>query len=1352
MADTLSLLFQLDADGRPAVAEFQRVRKAFATEIAALRKSVVQSFTLPPIKLPTTPATSTRGRSRQADEHIKDFRRIEAEAAKSAKVQEREQARLNRAVQALQRQRSAAIITGWRAEERAAVASFRAQERAAQQAARSIASAFRGIGPGLQSLGRTLTIGITAPLLALGAASLKSAKDIDANVNTLKAFTGSAEAAERRLAQLIKTSRETPGLTTRLGLTLDAQLRVAQTTQETIDRVLPAIGRLNAVQRLDDPSNFVRNLGQLVTQNFERSDLKELVGQSPVAGQIISELFNVDSPTNAKAIREAARKMGITSTDAFFTAFAAAAARNQALATVTESIATRFDKVVDRVQVALRPLGLAILNAIEPFIEPVSKFIERIGDAFNSLSEPVKTAIVVIGGLALVVGPLVFVLGSIATAIAGVVTAVGTIATVVAAVGLPAIAAAVGGIVVLIGEWIAILAALGLAWKTNFLNIRGLVTDAATVILDAFSRIKAVFEDAYLRILPTLQSITGKVLGVVTAFWDKFGRDIVNVVRGSFEVVLRILEATLRFFGNFVDLITKLIDGDFRGAFRAFARILVNAGDGFFQFFRAAGRAFVLGIKRLIDLVIEAAGRITEAAKTLAEKFINSLKTALIAGAPSVSSALVAMLALAVATIDPGTIIADFAKRFVAALRRAASEGITIPVNTVPQDNLQRIELNPDGSLKRKPSRGTATSEADKGADAETRRRIRLLELEAQRAEAIAGQRISAENIHFDQRRTSLRDFTNFQIKEEEAVFEKKKAVFAAERAEAEKLGKGRELALGEIRLKELQAELDFTDRRNQLLANQQREELEAAKAHRQALLNIQEQADDDELARLEDLQRQGAVTAFDIATRQAEIEKAARDRRRGELDTQLAEAGQNVEERQRILDEIKKFDDESAESVKRNERLKRIALQETADAYRDYALAIQEALESAAQATRDAAAVTLSRLNARVLLTQRQRIERQFALDAAQLQAEQRASDLRIENLEREAVAKAKAAGEYEQKVLEIQRTFNELRIAEENRFDQERRKMEEDRRAELERADPNSTRSLFGDAFADFVQVIRATAAEAGLAISNLQTILGGFGAAAAEHFAAASASAGNFISILLDGIDQINAGLGDMLQNWILTGETGSGALRKLLASTLAYYSRTFLIKALDNVGEGFSNLAKASAAAAAGNFFSAALYKHAAVQNFVSAAKYGIASAATAVAGRFAAGDSSRRDTASSAIRGGVGDAEPRNTTFNSGPGLVETSSQAAREGSGGFFGRVVQRIEQLQQQTLDLQRQQQLQGAQVAQTLTKLGTARPGDVVTMGAGDARQAIGVAVIDHSNADGEFNERLQRNLGFA
>lgn len=285
------------------------------------------------------------------------------------------------------------------------------------------------MGSQFESAGRRMSVGLTLPLVALGAAAVKSAKDIDAGVNVLKVFTGSTEAAEKRLAQLVATAQKTPGLTTNLALQLDSQLRVAQVTEETINRILPAIGRLNALSPIQDTGKFVTNLQQLATTGFQKRDLRELVNNSRVAGQVITELFNVDSPLNAEAIRKSARRMGIVTADDFFAAFADAAARNKGLANVTESIGTRIEKLPDRVTLALRPLGVAIVDTFTPILDVVLPIIEKLGSAFNSLPTPIKAGIVVIGGLAAAIGPVMILIGSLISTIASLRTAFVTLNT-----------------------------------------------------------------------------------------------------------------------------------------------------------------------------------------------------------------------------------------------------------------------------------------------------------------------------------------------------------------------------------------------------------------------------------------------------------------------------------------------------------------------------------------------------------------------------------------------------------------------------------------------------------------------------------------------------------------------------------------------------------------------------------------------------------------------------------------------------------------------------------------------------------------------------------------------------------
>lgn len=1311
-SDSLRLLFELDVDSRAGTAGLLRFRKDVTTTIETVRRAITQPLkALNTVSLTAATAkvsVSTQELANRQTRATQAAQRLQIGQQRLAVAANQVTAAHQRAATAIQRaangqtQAAAGAIRAATAYQRATVAAnnfAQSQSQNVTRALNAVSSSLRSVGQGLQSAGRTLTIGITAPLLALGAASLKSAKDLDANVNTLKAFTGSAEAAERRLAQLIKTARGTPGLTTNLALTLDAQLRVAQTTEETINRVLPAIGRLNAVSKLPDAARFTQNLLQLVTQNFERQDLKELVGQSPLAGQLLTEIFKVDSPVNAKAIRESARKLGLTSVDAFFTAFAEAAARNQGLATVTESIGTRFDKIVDRITVALRPLGLAIINAIEPFIEPVAKLIEKLSAAFDSLPKPVKTIVILFAGLAAAAGPVLLLLGSIATAL-------GTVASAIAAVGLPIFAAVIAGIIIEIGKWAAILGVLGLAWKTNFLGIRELVSDAASVVVEALGRIKAVIGEAVDRILPTLQSITTKILAVITAAWETYGKAVVRLVGGAFEFVIKVTETFIRVFGSFVDLLLKLIDGDFQGAWRAFARIIITALDAWNAFLAKLGELLVKTFLKLNVAILAGAVKISLIAATIGPLIVAKISEKLIAAAPVIRDALVTMFALAISGLSLSTVAGLLAVKFIAALRKAAAEGAP---------STARLEVGGDigggeGIFRKKGSRLSSTDDTTKGADAESRRRIRLLEIEAEKVRTLTDAQLAQEQIAFEERKKSLEDYTAAQIKAAGDVLLAQLAVYAKEREEAKKIRNqsARDLSLAEIDQREFEAQQSFTTKVAQLEANKRKEEFGAAKAHRQALLDVQDQGDQKQLELIDSYVERYLISFEEAEKRRIAIEQNARARRKTELETQLGEAGKNVQEQQRIKDAIAAIDAEAATAKEEAENRKRRALKATLEAELDYYQTLQQITLRTAQTLRDAAQIELNRLvnrfgdrrifRLRALELERQANEEEHRERLRQIEQEKKDAEKRLEGV-RDAEEKLIALREY---YANLEKAENERRAAE--RRDEEAREAEE--------RDPFSS--------------LRKRLQQFQFDIQNTnQSII--------DSLASLSEQVNSSISGLVDAFKQA------IVAN-ILYGESIGKALKAALAQQLAAISAEATIQSLKHAAYAIGSLAFGNAAAAA---------KHAA-----AAAAFGALAITAGLAGRALAKSSGLFDrgnasgTASAAVAGG----EPRNREFQNNTQQAQPSSVAAREGSGGFFGRVLDQIRLFQQQNLDVQRQQQLHNAQVAEALTRMRAARPGDVVTMGAGDAREAIGVAVVDHSNASGDFNEAMQRNLGFA
>lgn len=291
-------------------------------------------------------------------------------------------------------------------------------ERAVQSASGGI-SGFRAALAGISGVfGALAGIGIVSFFESVGRRALDAAISLNQQVNTLKALTGSAEVAQKRLQELFVLAQKTPGLTTSLALTLDTQLRVFNVAAQTIDKLLPVIGKLNAIAPLGDPKQFVNNLTQLISQNFERQDLKELVGQSPLAGNLIKEIFNVDNPTNAEAIRASAKKLGVNTVERLAEELVKASENNPALKNVTESLGTQFDKLQDRLTVALAPLGEEIAKVLLPAFDDLVKLTVEFGreasQVFKDNRNDIIAAARAIASMTVEVGKLIISLGELA--------------------------------------------------------------------------------------------------------------------------------------------------------------------------------------------------------------------------------------------------------------------------------------------------------------------------------------------------------------------------------------------------------------------------------------------------------------------------------------------------------------------------------------------------------------------------------------------------------------------------------------------------------------------------------------------------------------------------------------------------------------------------------------------------------------------------------------------------------------------------------------------------------------------------------------------------------------------------
>lgn len=1260
MADTLRLLFELNVDGKPAATGLLRFRKDIEATIAAARRAVSQPLNTTRVTAATK--TALNAQQQAVDKLTSSNDRLTKSVARGSALLPQFQQRLN-----------------------------------------SIGAAALRVGGGLRSMGASMAILVSGPLLALGRAAGQSAADIDAIRNRLIATEGSLEAANARLAQLRQLADQSVGVTRRTALDTFAILAtLGEVTEDTINKQIRSFGRLNAAFTIDDQQQFFRNLVQIFQQGFEIKDIREALGRVPIFEQLLARAFGTSDNQKLKQLRAA----GKLTLDTFLAGMATAVETSPVLGRIQESFSVRFAKTFERIRDSLEPIGLAILGPLERIVNAVEPIIVRLATAFNQLPPGIQTAIVAVGLLTAALGPVLFVLGGVASGVGAIATAIAALLPVLAGIGLPAIAAVIAGIVIVTAEWAAILGVLGLAWRTNFLGIRETVADAASAVFDAFTRIKAALDEVAARVLPTLQSITNTVLGTVTALWERYGATVIRVISTSFEIAVRTLESFIRFFGNVIDLVAKLIDGDWRGAWQAFSRIIINALDSVSEFFDRALKVVAQGIKTIHAFLLRQAITFVQTGSELAAKLVIGIVAGLVAGAPQVRDALTQMLLVAAADFAAGPAGGVIARTIINAMRKAAaeSEGISIPVSV--SGPKVGADVGAGAGLFRRRRTPGATSEDGKGADAETRRRIRLLELEAERAEAIAQQRIAAENIRFEQRKTSLQDFTKFQIAEEQIVFDKKKEVFAAERAEAEKLGKGRELALGQIRLKELQAELEFANARNQLLANQEQQETEAAIIHRQALLDIQDEGDKKQLELIDSYVERYLISFEEAETRRLAIEDDARRRRRGELETQLTEAGQNVQEQQRIRDAITKLDAESATAREEAESRKRRAIKATIEAENDYFQNLQDVTVRTAQLLRDAADIQLGRLFRRF------GDRRKFRLEALRLEREANEEEhqerlRQIQQEKEDAEKRLEGVRDAEEKLLQLRRFYADLEKAENERRAAERR---EEERREAEERDPfSSLRNRFERFRFDI------------------------------EH---ANESISESIQSMAQQVNSVLGSMEDALQQgivaWILYGESLGKALQKALAQQLAVLSAEFAVQALKHAAYALGSLAF-------GNFAGAAKHAAAAAAFTAAAAATGIAARALSKSsGLFDQGRSS--STASAATGGGA-----QNREFQYGGTAVEPSSSAAREGSAAPRTGLASTLMGLVAEVKQARQENALLTAKLEGTLSRIGSLPAGEVVTIGAAGATGAIGAAVIQHSKENNDFNRTLAENTGF-
>lgn len=258
----------------------------------------------------------------------------------------------------------------------------------------------------LEGYGRSLTNNVTAPILALGGASLVSFAKIQRLEKGLEAIEGSAELARKRLNEL-NAIAQAPGISLEQAVKAELRLRSVGFAAEDTNEILRQTANANALvggttDSLDGVSLAILQIGS--SAKLTQEDLNQLTERLPQVRAILDEAYG---SSRAEDIREVAG-----STREVIDVITRGLAQ---LPRATGGIGNAFENLQNSATLALSRVGESIDKALDVtgLLNSLADTINSLADSFTKLSPQAQKTILVIAGLTAAVGPFLLLLSRI---------------------------------------------------------------------------------------------------------------------------------------------------------------------------------------------------------------------------------------------------------------------------------------------------------------------------------------------------------------------------------------------------------------------------------------------------------------------------------------------------------------------------------------------------------------------------------------------------------------------------------------------------------------------------------------------------------------------------------------------------------------------------------------------------------------------------------------------------------------------------------------------------------------------------------------------------------------------------
>lgn len=556
----------------------------------------------------------------------------------------------------------------------------------------------QAVGDGMANVGSKLSVAVTAPLLAAGAAAVKGAQDqAQAMAQVNAALESMGPVAGRTADQLLKASD---------AMEMNSLFDGDEILQKLTANML-TFGNV-AGEQFDRAQQATIDLATRLDMDLQSAAI--LVGKAlndPVKGITAMSRAGIQFSDDQKLMIKALVETGDM-----------AGAQNIILGELGKQYRGAAQAAADtdpwrKAQVALGQMGDAIGEILLPVITQVAGILKNIASAFNELSPPVQGFIVVAAGIAATVGPVLVVLGTLVSSIgallpvfaplvaviggafgAGGVFAgafsslsafgsmlsllAGAFAPVVAAIApflIPiAAVAAVGALIYANWDKIApVLETIGGIFQTQ---VMPKVTEAASRIGDALSELwEGPFGDA----LRDAGEAIAKLGALFGEFAQGAGEVFGPILARVFDAFIIHVTTIFTQIGLFIEGVSKLLTGDFAGAWETAKEMVATAVQGFVDILRTLFPETVKVISDMAKAFSTRLGQLATRMVTWGRNIIDGLVRGILAAPEAVWNALKSVVLRGVENIREFLGIASPSKLFME-MGGFVSEGMALGI------------------------------------------------------------------------------------------------------------------------------------------------------------------------------------------------------------------------------------------------------------------------------------------------------------------------------------------------------------------------------------------------------------------------------------------------------------------------------------------------------------------------------------------------------------------------------------------------------------------------------------------------------------------------------------------------